>query len=72
MAGSTYPIKVKSIMKIIRDNFSMDVKFNTIKSKNTNFILDNKKILKNKLQIVSTKKTIICEINNLKNYSKND
>ena len=65
-------LEEKSIMKIIRDNFSMDVKFNTIKSKNTNFILDNKKILKNKLQIVSTKKTIICEINNLKNYSKND
>jgi nucleoside-diphosphate-sugar epimerase len=68
LVGSKHPIKVKSIMKIIKESFYKDVKFNIVKTKTKNFILNNKKILKNKYELISTKRTIIKGIESFKKY----
>jgi hypothetical protein len=55
-------------MKIIKESFNKDVKFNIVKTKTKNFILNNKKILKNKYELISTKRTIIKGIESFKKY----
>ena len=71
LVGSKYPIKIKTIIKMIKDKFSKKAKFDIVKKKKINFNLDIKNIIKNKYRIISTKETIKKEILNLIKYKKN-
>ena len=71
LLGSKYPIKIKTIIKMIKDKFPKKVKFNILKNKKINFTLNIKSIIENKYRIISTKETIKKEILNLIKNKKN-